>query len=142
MQFGLGASEALFTGKIQLVKSKRTGKIRNIICDGSHVVSMRAEDGLFTLKIDGGRRLHRRLKYPLLRVIINDDATPFVTDGKSVFAKFVSDCDPDLRPFDECMIVDDQDKFLGVGRALLTRNEMLSFRHGMAVKTRESIKKG
>lgn len=142
MQFGLGASEALFTGKIHLVKSKRTGKIRNIICDGSHVVSMRAEDGLFTLKIDGGRRLHRRLKYPLLRVVISDDATPFVTEGKSVFAKFVSDCDPDLRPFDECMIVDEQDNFLGVGRALLTRNEMLSFRHGMAVKTRESIKKG
>lgn len=140
MQFGPCASEALFTGKIHVIKSKRTGKIRNIICDGSHIVSMRAEDGLFTLKIDGGRRLHARLKYPLLRVIIAPDAVPFIREGKSVFAKFVVDCDPDLRPYDECLLVDDQDVFLGVGRTLLTRNEMLAFGYGLAVKTRDSVK--
>jgi len=140
MQFGAGASDALFTGETRFVKSKRTGKIRNIYCDGTHVVSMRAEDGLFTLKMEGGRRLHQRLKYPLLRVVIVDDAVPFVTEGKSVFAKFVSDCDPDLRPLDECILVDVRDTFLGVGRALLTRDEMLSFRQGVAVKTRETIK--
>ncbi|MCX6671079.1 MAG: tRNA-guanine(15) transglycosylase, partial [Euryarchaeota archaeon] len=81
-------------------------------------------------------------KYPLLRVVVTDDAVPFVRAGKSVFAKFVSECDPDLRPLDECLLVDEQDMFLGIGRTLLTRDEMLSFRHGMAVKTRESIREG
>jgi 7-cyano-7-deazaguanine tRNA-ribosyltransferase len=140
MQFGRGASEALLNGEITIIKSKRTGKIRNIICDGVHVISMRAEDGLFTLKLDGGRRLHMGLKYPLLRVVVIDDAVPFVKEGKSVFAKFVKDCDPDLRPFDECLIVNENDTLLAVGRTLLNRDEMLAFRHGMAVKTRESIK--
>lgn len=100
---------------------------------------MRAEDGLFTLKLEGGRRLHRRFRHPLLRVVVGGDAVPFVKEGKSVFAKFVSDCDPDLRPFDECLVVDEADEFLAVGRTLLTRDEMLSFQQGMAVKTRESI---
>jgi 7-cyano-7-deazaguanine tRNA-ribosyltransferase len=140
MQFGQGASEALFSGKITIIKSKQTGKIRNIICDGIHVISMRAEDGLFTLKLDGGRRLHRYFKYPLLRVVVTNDAEPFVKDGKSVFAKFVKDCDPDLRPSDECLIVNEHDMLLAIGRTLLNRDEMLAFRHGMAVKTRESIK--
>jgi 7-cyano-7-deazaguanine tRNA-ribosyltransferase len=140
MQFGRGASQALLNGEITIIKSKRTGKIRNIICDGSHVISMRAEDGLFTLKLDGGRRLHMGLKYPLLRVVVTDDAVPFVKEGKSVFAKFVKDCDPDLRPFDECLIVNENDTLLAVGRTLLNRDEMLAFRHGVAVKTRESIK--
>ena len=140
MQFGRGASQALLNGEITIIKSKRTGKIRNIICDGSHVFSMRAEDGLFTLKKDGGRRLHMALKYPLLRVVVTNDAVPFVKEGKSVFAKFVKDCDPDLRPFDECLIVNENDTLLAVGRILLNRDEMLAFRHGMAVKTRESIK--
>jgi 7-cyano-7-deazaguanine tRNA-ribosyltransferase len=140
MQFGRGASEALLNGEITIIKSKRTGKIRNIICDGVHVISMRAEDGLFTLKLDGGRRLHMGLKYPLLRVVVIDDAVPFVKEGKSVFAKFVKDCDPDLRPFDECLIVNENDMLLAVCRTLLNRDEMLAFRHGMAVKTRESIK--
>jgi 7-cyano-7-deazaguanine tRNA-ribosyltransferase len=140
MQFGRGASEALFRGKITIIKSKRTGKIRNIICDGHHVISMRAEDGLFTLKLDGGRRLHKGFKYPLMRVIVTDDTVPFVKEGKSVFAKFVIDCDPGLRPFDECLIVDENDTLLAIGRTLLNRDEMLSFHQGMAVKTRESIK--
>ncbi len=140
MQFGQGASDALLNGEITLVKSKRTGKIRNILCDGHHIMSMRAEDGLFSLKLDGGRRLHEGLKCPFLRVVIADDAVPFVMDGKSVFTKFVKDCDSELRPYDECLVVDKNDTLLAVGRTLLTRDEMLSFRHGMAVKTRESIK--
>jgi len=140
MQFGRGASQALLNGEITIIKSKRTGKIRNIICDGHHVISMRAEDGLFTLKMDGGRRLHMDLKYPLLRIVVTDDAEPFVKEGKSVFAKFVKDCDPDLRPFDECLIVNENDTLLAVGRTLLNRVEMLAFHQGMAVKTRESIK--
>ena len=142
MQFGVGASDVLFSGDLRLVKSKQTGKIRNIFCDGSHVVSMRAEDGLFTLKIDGGLRLYKRMKYPLLRVVVVDDAVPFIKEGKSLFAKFVSDCDPHLRPYDECVIVDEQDSFLGVGRTLLTRNEMLTFQHGVAVKTRDALQQG
>jgi 7-cyano-7-deazaguanine tRNA-ribosyltransferase len=140
MQFGRGASEALLNGEITILKSKRTGKIRNIICDDSHVISMRAKDGLFTLKLDGGQRLHRDLKYPLLRVVVTNDAVPFVKEGKSVFVKFVKDCDPNIRPFDECLIVDENDTLLAVGRTLLNRDEMLAFRHGMAVKTRASIK--
>lgn len=140
MQFGRSAADALLDGNITIIKSKRTEKIRNILRDGSHILSMRAEDGLFTLKLHGGRQLHKRFPYPLLRVVIIDDAVPFVKDGKSVFSKFVSDCDPGLRPLDECLIVDANDVLLGIGRTLLTRDEMLSFRHGVAVKTRESIK--
>jgi len=140
MQFGRGASEALLHGKITIVKSKRTGKIRNILCDTSHALSMRAEDGLFTLKADGARRLHARFPFPVLRVVVADDAVPFVQEGKSVFSKFVLDCDPNLRPFDECLVVDRTDVLIAIGRTLLTRDEMLSFNHGIAVKTRESIK--
>lgn len=140
MQFGKGASKALFDGMITIIKSKRTGKIRNIFCDRLHVLSMRAEDGLFTLKLNGGYRLHRCLKFPLLRVVVAKDAELFIKEGKSVFAKFVKDCDPNLRPFDECLIVNENDVLLAVGRTLLNRIEMLNFSYGVAAKTRESIK--
>jgi 7-cyano-7-deazaguanine tRNA-ribosyltransferase len=136
MQFGLGSSEALLVKKLEIKKSKKTGKIRNIYADGKHVLSMRANDGMFTLKIDGARLLHKFFRYPTLRVIVKKDAVPFIRDGKSVFAKFVEDCDPTLRPFDECIVVDEKDNFLAVGRCLLNRLEMLSFNYGMAVKIR------
>jgi len=100
---------------------------------------MRASDGMFTLKIDGAKLLHDYFKYPKLRVIIENDAIPFIKEGKSVFAKFVLDCDECLRPLDECIIVSKNDELIGVGRCLLNRFEMINFDYGIAVKTRETI---
>ena len=140
MQFGKNASKALFNGEIKIVKSKKTGKIRNIYCDDKHVLSMRAGDGLFTLKIEGGKLLYKYFKTPKMRVMAEEDAVPFIKDGKSVFAKFVKDCDPDLRPMDECLVVDKKDNLLAIGRCIMNRKEMLSFEYGMAVKTREHFK--
>jgi 7-cyano-7-deazaguanine tRNA-ribosyltransferase len=139
MQFKKHASQALFSGDITLVKSKKTKKIRNIYCNNNHILSMRAGDGLFTLKLQGAYLLHTFFKPPHLRVQIHDDAIPFIKEGKSVFAKFVLDCDPELIPLDECLIVDQSDTLLGVGRCLLNRLEMISFNYGIAVKTREHI---
>ncbi len=139
MQFGKGAGNAILDGEIRFVKSKKTGKIRNIYCNERHILSMRAEDGLFTLKLDGARLLHRYFKYPKLRVVVDDDVTEFIKEGKSVFSKFVKDCDPEIRPFDECLIVNDSDDLIAVGRCFLNRKEMLSFNYGMAVKTRDAV---
>jgi 7-cyano-7-deazaguanine tRNA-ribosyltransferase len=138
MQFGKNASQALLSGKINIVKSKKTGKIRNIYCDDLHILSMRASDGLFTLKMDGACLLHQFFSAPQLRVVILDDAVTFVKQGKSVFAKFVAACDPELRPFDECLVVDRHDNLLAVGRCLLNREEMVAFSQGVAVKIRET----
>jgi 7-cyano-7-deazaguanine tRNA-ribosyltransferase len=139
MQFGKGAGDVLLDGKLRIVKSKKTGKIRNVFCNEKHVLSMRAEDGMFTLKIDGAILLHKYFKYPKLRVVVNKDAAEFIKEGKSVFAKFVKNCDPELRPFDECLIVNEDDELLAVGRCLLNRLEMLSFNYGVAAKTREAV---
>ena len=139
MQFGKDISKMILKGEKKIIKSKKTGKIRNIYCEGKHVLSMRATDGLFTLKLDGGKLIHKYSKYPTLRVIVKDEAVPFIKEGKSVFSKFVKDCDINLRPSDECLIVDEKDKLIAVGRCILNKIEMLSFIYGMAVKVREHI---
>ena len=139
MQFGRGAGNALLDGEIRLVKSKKTGKIRNIYLDSKHILSMRASDGMFSLKMEGGKILHRTFKSPKQRVIINKDAASFIKEGKSVFSKFVIDCDSEIRPYDECLIVDEKDCLLAVGRCLLNKVEMLAFDNGVAVKLREHI---
>ena len=56
-----------------------------------------------------------------------------------MFAKFVNDCDSELRPLDECLVVDEKDQLLAVGRTLLNRIEMLAFNRGVAVKTKEHV---
>ena len=134
-QFGDDGAKLLLDGKIRTIKSRNTGKIRNVMVDGEHVLSLRAEDGMFTLKLAGGLRLHRA-PFPRYRVVVSE-GDDFIREGKNVFAKFVADMDSELRPMDECIVVNKGDEFLGVGQVILVRDEALSFERGVAVRVRE-----
>ena len=139
IQFGRGAGRALLDGEVELVLSPKTHKIRNVIVNGEHVLSMRAGDGIFTLKIAGGQILHDTFPAPKMRVIVHPDSAEFNRKGKSVFAAFVIDADPEIVPGDEVLVVDENDKLCAIGRAIMTRNEMLAFQKGIAVKVREGL---
>ncbi len=136
-QFGPKASDALFRGDVAFVTSKRTRRVRNVLVDGKHVLSLRASDGLYTLKWAGGERIHEAIAAPRLRVIVETETAPFNRQGRSVFAKFVTEADTDLRPGEEVLVVDQEDGLLAVGRALMNREEMLAFSVGPAVKVRQ-----
>lgn len=138
-QFGLGAGSVLTKGEVRMVKSKKTGKIRNVFLDGNHVLSMRAHDGLFTLKLEGARILHREFPAPRMRIVVDSEASGFVAEGRSVFAKFVLECDENLRPMDEALVVDEKDSLLAVARTLMNREEMLAFERGIAARVRECM---
>lgn len=138
-QFGKGAAYALFSGEVSLIKSKNVDRVRNVLVDGEHVVSMRAEDGFLTLRPAGARRLLRVIPSPRIRVVIRDDAVEFNRQGKNVFCSFIVDADPDIRPQDEVMVVDSNDSLVAIGRAQLVREEMLCFKKGVAVKVREGV---
>jgi 7-cyano-7-deazaguanine tRNA-ribosyltransferase len=138
-QFGKGAAKALFDGKLQIIKSKNTDKIRNVLVDGQHVVSMRAPDGLFTLRPAGAKKLHGTFPSPRMRVIVNADSAEFNKEGKNVFAGFVIDCDPELIPMDEALVVNEADELIAIGRAILVRDEMLAVKKGLVVKVREAV---
>lgn len=138
LQFGNGAGDILDSGKVEIIHSKRTGKIRNVMIDGEHALSMRASDGRFTLKLQGGRLLMKALPSPKMRVMTEDEPAEFASKGNNVFAKFVVDCDPDIRPGDDVMIVNTKNQLAAVGRALMNREEMLSFKRGIAVKVKDS----
>ncbi len=138
-QFGRGAADALLDGTISYVISKNTRKVRNVLVEGEHVVSLRAEDGLFTLKAAGARRLHRAFRPPSLRIVVEADAVPFVREGKNVFAKFVREADPELRPGDESLVVSPTDELCAVAQSSMNRREMLVFKRGVAAYVREGV---
>src|SRR2546425_4059832 len=138
-QFGRGAADALLLGSVSYVVSKNTGKVRNVMVDGDHVLSLRAEDGLFTLKAPGARRLHRAFHPPHLRIVVDADAVPFVREGKNVFAKFVREADSEVRPGDESLVVSPDDELCAVAQSSMNRREMLSFKRGVAAYVREGV---
>ncbi|HWM52814.1 MAG TPA: tRNA guanosine(15) transglycosylase TgtA [Thermoplasmata archaeon] len=139
LQFGRGAADALLNGTVSYVISKNTGKIRNVHVNGEHVLSLRAEDGWFTLKAAGARRLSNAFPAPKLRIVVEDDAVPFHRKGKNVFAKFVRDADPEIRPGDEALVVSADDELCAVAQATMNRREMLAFKRGVAAHVREGV---
>jgi 7-cyano-7-deazaguanine tRNA-ribosyltransferase len=138
-QFGPGAAKVLFKGKLDFVKSKNTGKIRNVLSDDEHILSLRARDGLFTLKRLGAVRLHKGLKKPRLRVVVDSESAEFNRTGKNVFSKFVKSCDHSLHPGDEVLITDESDALVAIGRLVLNWYELQSFKTGIGVRVREGF---
>jgi 7-cyano-7-deazaguanine tRNA-ribosyltransferase len=140
-QFGNGAGEALFDGQIKLVKSRKTGKIRHVyVNDGdvkSLIVTLRASDGVFVLASEGARRLHQYFPYSQKRVVVNQEAEPYAREGKSIFAKFVINCDIDIRAKEEVLIVNEDDQLLAFGKSVLNGREIKDLNTGQAVKTRK-----
>ena len=136
-QFGQGAGRALFPDDHQYtVKRSSAGRPQQVLVDDARLVSY-GTDGRFTLGFEGGRRLADALAPPAGRVVVGDESEPFVRDGKNVFAKFVVEVDPQVRPGDELLVVHENGALLGVGRAELSAAAMLDFETGMAVMVRD-----
>ena len=135
-QFDMNIGRRFFPKEVEIVLSKRTGRIRHVYLSGALIVTLRPTDGLFSLTIDGARRLSALTKPPSFRVVLRGDVEEFARKGENVFAKHVVDADPKIRPEEEAIIADAEGRVLAVGRALLAGREMLSFKRGVAVKVR------
>ena len=140
-QFGRGAGKVLFPDSCKFVLSPTTGKVRQIKDKGVRIATLKADTGLFTLSIEGAKRLHNAFSYPKLRVVVLKDVAEFIAGGRSVFAKHVVDVDPDIRANDEVIVVDEDDNLLATGRAVLSAKEMIEFERGVAVAVRQGIKR-
>lgn len=136
-QFGTGSGESLFPGDVKIVKSRKTGKIRHVYDGETLIATLRATDSVFVLDREGARRLHSNTNYPKNRVVVNADADPFAREGKSIFAKFVIDCDINIRSNEEVLIVNEKDDLLAFGKSILCGHEIMNFKTGQAVKTRK-----
>ena len=59
--------------------------------------------------------------------------------GYNVFSKFVIDADKNIIPGNEIMVVNESDDLLAVGKPFMAREEMLTFKRGIAMKVGDGI---
>lgn len=138
-QFRLPQSVAFLpvTEDIEVLHS-RSGRIDRIYLADERMGTV-TTNGRLTLGGAGGRRLHELCEPPHNRVAVTQEAVPYVGVGSNTFAKFVSEVDPGIRPRDEVVIVDVDDRPIAVGRAELSAAGMRSFERGMAVSVRSGL---
>ena len=138
-QFGRGVGAKLFPDGVNIVYSKNTGKIRHIHLNEELLATLRPTTGLFILTIAGAKRLIHEVNPLRYWVKVNDEAEPFVSKGRSAFAKHVTDADTDIRPNDEVTVLNSKNQVLAVGRALISGEEMTKFSRGIAVRVRHGV---
>ncbi|MFW9956835.1 MAG: tRNA guanosine(15) transglycosylase TgtA [Candidatus Odinarchaeota archaeon] len=137
-QWGEEAAVLADKGNLTAKISKSTGKIRYVSQDGHILFTMVPTNGLLTPTFQGGIELLNLGIDGRYIVRIDDEVREFVAKGKSALAKFVVTADSKLIAGEECLVVDSEMNLLGVGRALLSGEEMLIFKRGVAVNIRHS----
>ncbi len=141
-QFGGEAGSVLFNQRVLIECSKRTGRIRHIYRNHKLVATLRPKDGYLALTPDGANILLTKFRDLQNVVVVQDDVSEMVRDGGDVFAKHVVQANSNLRPAEEVIVTDEQYKLLGVGRAVLSGDEMRYFKRGVAVKLRRGVQRG
>jgi len=135
-QFGKGVGAKLFPENVEIVYSKRTGRIRYVYLNGKRLATLRPTDGLFSLSIAGAKRIVENADSAKCLVTVRSDVTKFIAKGGDVFAVHVVRADDDIRSKDEVIVVNENGEVLAVGRAVLSGEEMKAFKKGVAVKVR------
>jgi uncharacterized protein with predicted RNA binding PUA domain len=135
-QFGKGVGETLFPETVDISYSKATGRIRYIILNGQRLATLRPTDGLLSLSITAARTVLKQARFAQCFVTVRRYVSEFIAKGGDVFAAHVVKADDAIRSKDEAIILDEDDRVLAVGRALLSSKEMMAFKVGVAVKVR------
>jgi len=95
------------------------------------------EDGSVAYTLECAKYLMRSKEFRKNCVLVNDDAARFVAEGRSLFAKHVVAVGPNVKVGLDVPLLDKEGRLLAVGRAMLPRRHMSSFKSGVAVRVRE-----
>lgn len=140
-QFGKGVGVRLFPENVNIVYSKATGRIRYVYFNGKRLATLRPTDGLLSLSITAAQLVAENRGFARCFVTVQSGVSEFIADGGDVFAAHVVTVDEEVRARDEVIVVDEDNRVLAVGRALLSSAEMKAFKTGVAVKVRHGCAK-
>lgn len=134
-QFGKSCGMALFPDDVTFQLSK-TKRVRQILHKDKRIATVRAKDGTLTLSLYGAELVKNCVPKGALEVVVCEDAVPFVSKGKTAFAKHVVDIDNNLRAGEEVLVVDESDELIATGQLLLSPYEISVLDKGGAVDIR------
>ena len=140
-QFGKGVGIKLFPEDVKILYSKTTGRIRYVSLNGERLATLRPTDGLLSISISAANFMSENMGSARCFVTVREDVAKFVAEGSDVFAAHVVKADDAIRAKDEVIVVDEDNRVLAVGRALLSSSEMKAFKVGVAVKVRHGCAK-
>lgn len=104
---------------------------KRIFQDGQQIAALLMDNGVYSLSLEGGRLLSE-----IGTKWINIE---FELKTNTLFAPGVQDADPSIIPNDEVIVLN-QDNVVGVGKAVLSGEEMVKATNGVAARIRHRVK--
>lgn len=135
--FGTGTSKRL-PADIEITLSPKTGRIRTVSHNGKLLCTLRI-DGSLAISVYFAQILLKDKSFKQNCVEINQDAAPFVQQGRSVFCKHVVWCGKRVSISADTPILF-KNQVIAVGKALLSHQMITDLDRGVAVKVRDSLK--
>ena len=139
-------------------RRSNTDRMVNVSFDGVHALSPRLKDGGISLTAEGARILYslndgvpepfgaastdEENDFPgIPRVMIAEDAIPFVGNGRNVMHGYITGADSHVTPGQPCVVISEKGELVAHGVPTSTSSEMSCFNKGIAVKIRQGFLK-
>ena len=121
--------------EIKYELSNNTNRLRFIYVDDKLFATIRA-NGTYALTIHGASILINYSDYMKNCVMINNEIEQFIKVGGSVFNKHIMDAGENILLDSEAIIINENKKLIGVGKALTSHDIMKRSKIGAAIKVR------
>jgi predicted RNA-binding protein (TIGR00451 family) len=138
-EFGVGTSKALPKAGLKFLYSKKSDRLKQVVHDDKLFATIRP-NGTISPSYYGATVLIKSKAYAENSVVVEQAAVEFVSEGRSVFCKFVKRVGKNVLPSGEVAVLDPTGRVIAVGSAKVNGEFMRQFKHGVAVKTRASVK--
>lgn len=135
--FGQGVSKYL-PKEVKIIYSKNTGRIKHVYQNDKLLCTLRTDGGL-ALTPFFAQILIKSKKFRENCLEIDKESKTFVQEGSSVFCKHVIWCGKNIMIGGDVSVLY-HDNVIAVGKAVLSSRMIKSFKKGVAVKIRDSLK--
>lgn len=135
--FGQGVSK-YFPKDVKITYSKKTGRIKHVYENDRLLCTLRTDGGLAITPFFA-QTLMKSKNFRENCLEIDDESQTFVQEGSSVFCKHVTWCGKNIMIGGDVSVLHNN-KVIAVGKAVLSTRMIKSFKKGVAVKIRDSLK--
>ena len=103
---------------------ERHGIPRDLFWKGKRIGLIRYEDGTFIPTINGAELIAEKTEPPKNRIVLNEEGVRRLMEDKTPLTTNAVDWDPELRPYQEIILVDEKNNVVGTGKSMVTAREM------------------
>jgi uncharacterized protein with predicted RNA binding PUA domain len=138
-EFGPGTSKVLPKDDLKFVYSKRSDRLKQVF-HGDELFATIRPNGVIAPTYHGASMLIKSKAYAQNSVVVDEAAVKFVSEGRSVFCKFVKSVGTHVLPSGEVVVLDPTGNVIAVGSAKVHGDFMRDFKAGVAVKVRGALR--